>query len=160
MTMKKFLVVAAVVALGSLAQASELWWTLADTVGADTSKGVEWSAPKSFANAMGRNCGGTRIGEDVSLAVKQFFGEVHALIDGCPDAASCFCFEMYDQVGISQLKQLQEAEDIDSCDSESPDVTVYVGFANFVTQHAMPEPTSGVLVVLGLMFLGLKRKRM
>lgn len=176
--MKKLLVIAAMVACGSLAQASELWWTIADKVDVDTSKDVEWSTAKLFANTTGYNYNGTQVGNDVSLSDMQFFGEVHTSIDGYTDSATCFYVELYDQAGNSlgktyvqtstdlfknqgaaTLQALKDAGAIDSGDPLSPGASAYTGFSQFTTSNVVPEPTSGLLVALGMMLFGLKRKR-
>lgn len=177
--MKKLLVIAAMVACGSLAQASELWWTVADSVSVDGGS-TEWATARLFSNTTGYNFDGKPEGDAVSLSDMQFFGEIHTDIGNVDelDSATCFYVELYDQAGQSlgktyvqtstdlfknqgaaTLQALKDAGAIYSGDPLSPGASPYSGFDKFTTSNVVPEPTSGLLVALGMMLFGLKRKR-
>ena len=67
--------------------------------------------------------------------------------------------DMFKNQGGTTLQALKDAGAIDSGDPLSPGASAYTGFSQFTTSNVVPEPTSGLLVALGMMLFGLKRKR-
>lgn len=131
--MKRILVIVVVLAIGSAAQASELWWTVADQMSVDGGEIRSWQVAKAFANTTGSS-GGSQDGDLV---------QVERLLDDLPSCRS-FYYE------ICNGKKL-EGEFSLSASSYA--------FRNFLISNVVPEPTSGLLTMLGMMMLGLKRKR-
>lgn len=177
--MKKILVIVSAVVFAGLAQASELWWTVADTVTVDGTAGQTWTTAKLMANTgiwkYGTNEGGTLVGA-VSADDMSGIGFVTTELGAYGNSAYSFYVELYngnDFVGKSYVNtekgseqggrtyaELVASRAIDSGDVFNPGVSsAYDGFNQFTTSDVIPEPTSGVLMALGMMFFGLKRKR-
>ena len=177
--MKKILVIVSAVAFAGLAQASELWWTVADTVEVDGAQQT-WTTAKLMANKgvwnYGTNVGGTQVGADVSADAMSGIGFVTTELGQYGDSAYSFYVELYNGeqlIGKSYVSTAKGSEQggrtyaelaasgaIDSGDVFNPGVaSAYDGFSNFGTGDVIPEPTSGLLMALGMMLFGLKRKR-
>lgn len=163
--MKKLLVLLSAVACVSMAQASELWWFVADTVTVDGVADVQWDTARLFANSSGSdNNGGTQIGSAVTHADMQDMLQAYGDLGN--ESYTSFYVELYnstgEKVGISYSGarwNATSASDIEAAGGIydgvlNPSATPYQ-FDTF----AIPEPTSGLLVMLGMMMLGLKRKR-
>ena len=159
--MKKLMVLFAAVACVSLAQASELWWFVADTVTVDGSSGVTWDTAKLYANNTGVNNGGTALGS-VSAGDMALFDHAYTAID---DSYTSFYVELYksnEKVGISYstFRWNATSESDIAAAGGIYDGPITGGASPYeFTAFAIPEPTSGLLVMLGMMMLGLKRKR-
>lgn len=172
--MKKLLVVVAAIAFGAVAQASELWWTVSDDAKVDN-QDAEWTIAKLYANASGdtKNFGGTLVDSGIAADLADG-GVVMSDISGYGSASS-FYVELWNSdqlVGKSYILMNQpnpfdnqgaaSMADIASSTRTSvmdtPPSSPY-SFNNFTTSDVVPEPTSGLLVMLGMMMLGLKRKR-
>ena len=171
--MKKILVVAAAFALTGMVQASELWWT----VNSVPTEVGDWTTAKLFANQTGYNYGGTEVGS-VSKTDLENFGDTFTDLDKYGNSAYSFYVELfygdtttgYTTTGYKTYVQTANPpKGAASYDSLSGSVlgdpfdyntkSVYTGFSQFTTSNVVPEPTSGLLVALGMMLFGLKRKR-
>lgn len=166
--MKKILVVAAAFALAGMVQASELWWTVAD---APADAGT-WDTAKLFANQTGYNYGGTEVGS-VSKDDLDNFGDAITDLGVYGNSAYSFYVELFNGDTTTGYKTYVQTANppkgAASYDSLSGSVlgdpfdyntkSVYTGFSQFTTSNVVPEPTSGLLVALGMMLFGLKRKR-
>lgn len=176
--MKKVLgFVALAFAFLTTASASELWWTINDTDGTISvdGKDVTWDSAKLCANKIGYNyiddTGSTF--SKVSLEQLQDIGMAATEL-GSYGSAYTFYIELYngDNVvgrsfvtkgpvgtakGAVSYSDLSASVFIDAF--ETPSVSPYTGFATFTTANVVPEPTSGLLVLIGALALGLKRKR-
>lgn len=175
--MKKLLIIAVALAIGSLAQASELWWTLNDTVSVDGGEAVAWSKAELYANSSGYNNSEHAGDSELVDTVYSLFDKFESNIDGISSSSS-FYVELYDAQneflgrsyvtkggssdkpqGAATLAMLRELGAIDDGPTPGGSMTPYTGFNQLTTQTVVPEPTSGLLVALGMMLLGLKRKR-
>lgn len=173
--MKKLLVVVAAVAFGAVAQASELWWTVSDSATVDGAS-VDWTVAKLYANASGetKNFGSQNL---VDTGLKsELVGDEFLMSDITGyDSASSFYVELWNSeglVGKSYIKMNQPnpfdnqgaasmaniASSTRTSVMDTPPSSPY-SFATFTTSDVIPEPTSGLLVMLGMMMLGLRRKR-
>lgn len=162
--MKKLIALFVAVACVSMTQASELWWFVADTVTID-GKSVAWDTAQLFANGQdGSVLNGTPIlSGTVSHADMQDFSLAMSTIE---DSYTSFYVELYNNdqlVGISDngthwygtsRSEIAAQGGIYDGSVISPTASPYE-FNAFM----IPEPTSGLLVMLGMMMLGLKRKR-
>ena len=172
--MKKILILVGAIAAFSFAQASELWWTVnstVDVVGEGGGTGLTWDTAKLYASANGFNYGGTLI-ESVTAENMNDWGFWNSTIE---TSVKSFYVELYNstsesivgksyaslsapQQGATLYSTLSEANAIYDGNVMNPTATPY-SFSSFTTADVIPEPTSGVLVLLGMMALGLKRKR-
>lgn len=162
--MKKILVGACVAFAAAFANASELWWTVSQPA-----SDFSWDTAKIYATANGTNFGETTAIDEVSSAWMDKAGFAVTDIDGHMSSGTSFYVELWKQgewvatsytnlygdkgVGTVGLGALS-ASIGDGMSTPSP----YTGFSSF-TADVVPEPTSGLMVLLGLAALGLKRKR-
>lgn len=172
--MKKLLVVVAAIAFGAVAQASELWWTVATNPTTVDGVSQDWTLAKLYANASGdtKNFGGTLVDSGIAADLADG-GVVMSDISGYGSASS-FYVELWNSdqlVGKSYISMNNPnpfanqgaASMADLASStrtsvmDTPPSSPY-SFNNFTTSDVVPEPTSGLLVMLGMMMLGLKRK--
>lgn len=174
--MKKSIVLFVAIATASLLQASELWWTVNGAGNPTGSTQVDdnataWDTAKLYASADGFNYGGTEI-EGVSASELTSYG-VFTDISDYDNSSYSFYVELLngsDLVGRSYVslnapKQgaIQHgalATHIEGGNIMNPTAasSAYT-FNNFTMSQVVPEPTSGLLVLFGIMALGLKRKR-
>lgn len=166
--MKKILVVAAAFALAGMVQASELWWT----VNSVPTEVGDWTTAKLFANQTGYNYGGTAVGS-VSKADLDNFGDAITDLGDYGNSAYSFYVELFNgdtttgyKTYVQTANPPKGAANYDSLSGSVLDdpfdyntKSVYTGFSQFTTSNVVPEPTSGLLVALGMMLFGLKRKR-
>ena len=164
--MKKLFVVLAALALAGGVQASELWWTVSGT-GATV-----WDEAKLFANTTGYNYDGVEV-DSVSKADLDNFGDAFAQLDDYDSSAYSFYVELFNAglttgqksyVSTSSPAQgaVAHADLAGSIAKDTMDWAgkgVYSGFSQFTDSNVIPEPTSGLLMALGMMLFGLKRKR-
>lgn len=162
--MKKLLVLLSAVACISMAQASELWWFVADTVTVDGVSDVQWNSAQLFGNSLGSvNSGGDKIGDVVLHADMQDMLQAYGNLD---KSYTSFYVELYnsagEKVGISYSTFRWNATSKSDIAAAGGiyDGPITGGASPYeFTAFAIPEPTSGLLVMLGMMMLGLKRKR-
>lgn len=161
--MKKLMVIVAAFAFASLAQASELWWTV-NTSEFDADTAV------LYYSTNGQNFDGTRV-DSWSISDIADYGNAYSSIDGVPSSATSFYVELYKSsewvassiigtdsgsgkgVGAVSLANLQGSIWADGM--SKPTAYSYSSFS----ANIVPEPTSGLMILLGLAALGLKRKR-
>lgn len=168
--MKKVLVIVSAMMFAGLVQASEMWWTVSTAESTPA-----WDEAKLIANNgfwYGTNVSGTQI-DSISRDDFEGFGKIIETDLGNKDySAYSFYVELYNggqKVGKSYVSTTQGAATYDnlvaagainSGDVFNQDTTsVYSGFSQFGTGDVIPEPTSGLLMALGMMLFGLKRKR-
>ena len=173
--MKKALILVGAIAAFSFSQASELWWTVNDTVSVDGGEATSWTTAKLFASANGYNYGGTQIGDAVTAADMADWGFWNSDIDGYGSSYS-FYVELYnssnDSIGKSYvtLSSPQQGAMPYNTLNTAPINAIYDGnlmnptasaytFSSFTTSNVIPEPSSGLMMLLGMVALGLKRKR-
>ena len=173
--MKKLLVVVAAVAFGAVAQASELWWTVATDATVD-GKSVGWTVAKLYANDSGetKNFGSQNL---VDTGLKsELVGDEFLMSDiSGYGSASSFYVELWNSdqlVGKSYISMNQPnmfanqgaasmadlASHTRTSVRDTPPSSPY-SFENFTMSDVVPEPTSGLLMALGMMMLALKRRR-
>ena len=179
--MKKILVIVSAMAFAGLAQASELWWTVSDTVTVDGESGQTWTTAKLMANTgiwkYGTNDGGVQVGADVSADAMSGIGFVTTELGDYGNSAYSFYVELYNggqligksyvstekgsEQGGRTYKELADSNAIDNRGVFNAGVSSpYTGFdGGFTKSDVVPEPTSGLLMALGMMLFGLKRKR-
>ncbi len=172
--MKKALILVGAIAAFSFSQASELWWTVNDTVSVDGGAPTEWTTAKLFASANGYNYGGDLIGEGVTAAEMADWGFWNSNIDGYGSSYS-FYVELYNSAsesigksyvsttstppqGATPYNTLSAANAIYDGNLMNPTATAY-SFTQFTTSDVIPEPSSGLMMLLGMVALGLKRKK-
>lgn len=164
--MKKLLVVLAAVAMAGLSQASELWWTINNpTVDGETAGA--WDTAKLYANTTDSNVRGTLI-DQISAEDLSFLGGTKTDLGGYASSAYSFYLEIFNGsqlVGASVVGQVASYDSLVTAGAiRSGDImgggtaSPYTGFSSFTT-NVVPEPTSGLMILLGLAALGLKRKR-
>jgi len=170
--MKKALILVGAIAAFSFSQASELWWTVNDTVSVDGGEATSWTTAKLFASANGYNYGGTQIGDAVTAADMADWGFWNSDIDGYGSSYS-FYVELYNSAsesigksyfnmastppqGATPYAQLSGA--VYDGNLMNPTASAYT-FSQFTTSDVIPEPSSGLMMLLGMVALGLKRKK-
>ena len=173
--MKKLLVVVAAIAFGAVAQASELWWTVETNPTTVDDVPQTWTIAKLFANDSGdtKNFGGTLV--DSGIAADLADGGVVMSDISDYNSASSFYVELWNSdqlVGKSYISMNnpnmfanQGAASMADLAShtrtsvrDTPPSSPY-SFENFTMSDVVPEPTSGLLMALGMMMLALKRRR-
>lgn len=169
--MKKLIALFAVAAMAGLAQADVLYWM----VGGTQMDLESWDSAKLYANKTGYNYGGELVAS-ISRGDLEFLDTVtSSKVDGAGYSFYLELFKGTDSVGKSYLSSvamgdssnqgavswadLVKAGAVVSDIMEAGTATPYAGFAKFTTADVVPEPTSGLLVLLGMAVLGLKRKR-
>lgn len=169
--MKKAIVLFGAIAAFSFVQASELWWTVNDTVSVD-GESTSWETAKLFASANGYNYGGTQIGDAVTATDMADWGFWNSNIDGYGSSYS-FYVELYNssdsigksyvtlsspQQGATPYNTLNSANAIYDGNVLNPTASPYA-FSQFTTSDVIPEPSSGLMMLIGMIALGLKRKK-
>lgn len=172
--MKKIFVATVAVALGLCASASELWWTVSD------SSGYTWDTASLCALKLSdndgrlQNFGGESIAANIAAADLAEGGFEMTSLDGYESGYS-FYVELYNSdtlvarsyvsmgnadafLNQGSVTKEQLAQNVFDGSTFNPTATPY-SFNQFTDQQVVPEPTSGLLVMLGMMMLGLKRKR-
>ena len=173
--MKKALILAGAIVAFSFAQASELWWTVANPVGVSETPGggtasTEWTTAKLYASANGYNTGGDLL-DTVTASDMASYSEIITDLGAYGTAAYSFYVELFDAYDVSLGKSyvaakqgaatyasLVSAGAIDVGSIMNPNASAY-SFDSFTTQQVIPEPSSGLMMLLGMVALGLKRKR-
>lgn len=176
--MKKAIVLFSAIAAVSLAQASELWWTVNGTVdvqGEGGGTGLTWDHAALYASANGYNYGGTQIGDAVTAADMADWGFWNSNIDGYGSSYS-FYVELYnssnESIGKSyvSLDAPKQGAIAYNTLNNAPVNAIYDGnlmnptasaysFNQFTTSDVIPEPSSGLMMLIGMIALGLKRKK-
>ena len=170
--MKKAIVLFSAIAAFSFAQASELWWTVNDTVSVDGGDATSWNTATLYASANGYNYDGTAI-ESVTAADMSDWGFWNSDLDGYGSSYS-FYVELYNsanesigksyvslsspQQGATPYNTLNSANAIYDGNVLNPTASAYT-FSQFTTSNVIPEPTSGLMMLIGMIALGLKRKK-
>ena len=170
--MKKIVILAVAAAMASLSQASELYWTVANPLTVDGNSQT-WETAKLFVNDTGYNFGSTVVLDTVTAEQMADWGTWNTELGTYGNAAYSFYVELYNSSGsigksyvststpqgAQTYTALAEAGAIyDSGSIMNPTASAYSGFSSFTTSNVVPEPTSGLLVLFGMMALGLKRK--
>lgn len=169
--MKKLLILVGAITALSISQASELWWTVADNATVDGNSAT-WDTAKFYASSTGYNYDGTQIGSDIAKTDMEDLGFWSSDISSYDSSAYSFYVELWNSEslvgrsyvstgtppqGATPYSSLSGA--IYSTSSIMNPTAEPASFSQFTTAEVIPEPTSGVLVLLGMMALGLKRKR-
>ena len=160
--MKKLLTFAFAVAALACANASELWWT----VNTETTSDFDWATAKLFASADGNNFEGTQLGDEWTKAEIADWGNAFTDLTGSENA---FYIELYNSEGNRVATSATRVDDVRGYGAVSAAAlagSVWDGgmstpspytFSQF-SANVVPEPTSGLMILLGLAALGLKRK--
>lgn len=161
--MKKLLTFAFAVAALACANASELWWT----VNTETTSDFDWTTAKLFASADGNNFEGVQLGDEWGKEDIADWGNAFTDLTGSEKA---FYIELYNSAGNRVATSATSVDDVRGYGAVSAAVlagSVWNGgmstpspytFSQF-SANVVPEPTSGLMILLGLAALGLKRKR-
>lgn len=160
--MKKLLIIASLMAMGSVASASTLYWQLDQTAQDQATALVSpnvWAYAVLCGTTAQQNIGGT---------------EISSIDKGDLTADAIDNWETYDSY-TSFYVELRDSENnrlgaTDLVSASALNASTYSGgmstpsaienayaFSGFQT-GVVPEPTSGLLVLFGMMALGLKRK--
>ena len=168
--MKKALILVGAIAAFSFSQASELWWTVANPAEGTSEN---WATAKLFATDNGYNFNGEQVGSAVAAADMEDWGFWNTELGVYDDAAYSFYVELFNssneslgrsavnaaaKQGAVSYTDLVSAGAIYDGNVMNPTASAYSGFSSFTTSNVVPEPTSGLLVLFGMMALGLKRK--
>lgn len=162
--MKKTIMLAVTLA-ASVAGASELWWTVNSGVDADTwdTARVYYfdSTDESLAGKLGTVLPGTATQTDLAIldyAASTISGEL---------SSYSFYVELYNSQTMDSNDH-STAWRSEAATYEQIAGAIYAGgtsygaspyeFSTF-TQQVIPEPSSGLMMLLGMVALGLKRKR-
>ena len=172
--MKKIVILAVAAAMASLSQASELYWTVNNPMSVDGGTAQSWDTAKLFVNNTGYNYGGTQI-DSVTAEQMTDWGTWNSDLGQYGTSAYSFYVELYNsnneslgksyvststpQGAVSYTELANAGAIYDSGSIMNPTASAYTGFSSFTTSNVVPEPTSGLLVLFGMMALGLKRKR-
>lgn len=175
--MKKSMVLFVAIATASLLQASELWWTVAGADSGSTSvdgTATTWDTAKLYASANGYNYGSDMaVGSAVTASDLATYGGAFTELGDYDSSTYSFYVELLNGdsvVGrsyVSKETPLQGATpysnfsgSLDGGNVQNPlSASSAYSFSQFTTSNVVPEPTSGLLVLFGMMALGLKRKR-
>ena len=179
--MKKLLAILVLTA-AITSQASELWFMMNGVSYGDgtatVSDGINggditWTTARLWANTTGYNYGGEAISEAISASELKEFGDAYftfsddyanssysfyvELLNGETSVGKTYISSGNPPKGAANYRDIAGAvsQDIMDVGGTSP----YSGFSNFSTSNVIPEPTSGLLLAIGMMMLGLKRKR-
>ena len=176
--MKKIIVASLVACVTVIGSATELWWLVADDAalteadGTTTSPLGQWNTAKIFASADGSNFVGTQIGSDWTAADIADIEFAYSDITGT--SAGSFYVELWLNetfVGRSYVNFRSDTEMAQGATTAAAlknAGAIYNGgmsmatpyaFSQFTTSQVVPEPTSGLLMLIGLAGLALKRKR-
>lgn len=184
--MRKLFLVLAIAGVSVSAQASYLYWQVTDTIAQSETvglkpildqdpdgqyrarfrygtEGTQFENFSVYSDADGEILG--TVGNPESLSPVGGAVKVDLSAIKADSASYSYYVEVlkwdgakYTQVAVSDLQSYSklEAEYIGAEDSliDIPSIKVWAG-----TSYAAPEPTGGMLVLLGLAFLGLKRRR-
>ena len=153
--MKKLLTLVLLMTFGSVASASTLYWQLNQ---AEANQGYsDWA----YAVLRGTNGDTNKSGTDISAIDK---GDLvaDAVDAGVLDSYSSFYVELRDSdnysLGVTELvdSDILKAYTYEGGMSSPMASASPYTFADF---SAVPEPTAGLLVLVGMMAIGLKRKK-
>ena len=175
--MKKAIVLFSAIAAFSLVQASELWWTVNDgsTSASIDGASTAWTTAKLFASNNGYNFGGTQI-DSVSATDMSDWGFWETDISSYSSSAYSFYVELYnsssESIGKSyvSLDAPKQGAIAYNTLNNAPINAIYDGnlmnptasaytFTQFTTSDVIPEPSSGLMMLIGMIALGLKRKK-
>lgn len=187
--MRKLLLGLAIAGMAVSAQANYMYWQVTDTIATDdnaglkpiisqdpsgdyitrfrygnTAEGTKFENFSVYSDADGGDIIGT-VGNPESLSPVGGAVKVDLSAINADSASYSYYVEVlkwdgakYTQVAVSDLQSYSqlEAEYIGAEDNliGIPSIKVWAG-----TSYAAPEPTGGMLVMMGLAFLGLKRRR-
>lgn len=166
--MKKILIIAALALGASWAHASELYWTVNDGALTDYQSNdsvglyAVWGV---YTQNVGSDSRATKLGtftvEDLALGFEQV-SSLAALSNTGHDLSSYYFFlEISDAEGrvaaTDKIAYSDLAGAIAQGGGMSAPVNAY-GFSDF-SSEVVPEPSSGLLVLIGALALGLKRKK-
>lgn len=178
--MKKLAIVFAILSLVGFVRASEMLWMINNSMYDQSGVGtvhdqatdtdVQWTTARLMANTTGYNFGtGVELGR-VSSEVMDELGKVYTtfgsdfnpagysfyveLLNGQDVVAKTYVDDRHGGASYEAVKG-SIATDVMDIGSTSP----YSGFSSFTSANVIPEPTSGLLLAIGMMMLGLKRKR-
>lgn len=142
--MAKLLAIAFSFGLTGLAGASELWWCEGMSPTTANGAGFEGRVAMPFANKSGGNAGAAKALGSVGDRSTDSTDLTRTKIDGHDSSTWSFLTELSVSVGGK--------------DDSAPQATPYADLSQAMSQDVVPEPTGGLLVLLGAMALGLRRR--
>lgn len=157
--MKKLALCAIVASFAAIVQANELWWFVDDDVQVDGTAAGEWNALNLYASADDSNPNSKNLVQTVSRDT-MYVGEFsRANIDSY--SGYSFYVELInstERVATSAAVSYNDLLLGGAIASSTQSTPTPYQFLDFSSQ-AVPEPTSGLLMLIGLAGLTLKRKR-
>ena len=155
--MKKLLTLVLLTAMGPVASASTLYWQL------DQDEASTLDSNWAYAVLRGTNGSTNKSGTDISAIDK---GDLvsDAVDAGVLDSYSSFYVELRDANNYSVgATDLVSASDLNASTyaggMAEPSASASPYTYTFGSFSAVPEPTGGLLVLIGIMAVGLKRKK-
>ena len=153
--MKKLIIIAAVIVAGVAANAASFKWTAANIYGSDGT--TKWSDAISLYATGGDLSSG--------LLVDTFTPSTAGSVSSTFSNSSLVAGTTYDFYFVLETADATFTSDTKSVLAQATDVAT-IGFGNMktATQNAsnwqsVPEPTSGLLMLLGMAGLALRRRR-
>jgi len=159
--MKKLLILASLMAMGSIASASTLYWQLDQS---DQDAATAFDNNWAYAVLYGTNSKWNDTGTAISSIDR---GDL--LADAVDTSALSSFSSFYVELRDSSDARLGATDFVSASDlttghtysggMANPNVTPYASFDTFQA-GVIPEPSSALLVLIGAMALGLKRKKL
>lgn len=160
--MKKIVLFVIVAAFAVIAQATELWWFVAENVQVDGAAAPTWNTATVYASNSGNNFGGASIGswskEDLDFGGGVGFTELDSVYASSGYSFYIELLNSTERIATSSAVSYDDLLQQGAIASSMQSTPSVYQFSNFSTQ-VVPEPTSGLLMLIGLAGLALKRKR-
>ena len=161
--MKKILVFAALMMASGFASASTRYWQL------NEAKNIDLPSETIYATLYGSATDDRNVGEGHTALQTVVYdgdniGEFFAVEGISNESTKYFFVELSNGIpGVSAGERIAATSfvaynDLNVYSGGMAAPSIYTGFTNYSTD-VVPEPTSGMLVLLGALALGLKRKR-
>ena len=169
--MKKLALITLISCFSGIASATELWWMVDKNATLDSGEALTWNTATLYASADGSNFGGTPIGESWTLSDMQDWGFATTELGDYSSSASFYVELLLGNGNIAssyvnfrsetQMPQGATPRDVLSgaMYNDGMSMATPYAFSQFTTSQVVPEPTSGLLMLIGLAGLALKRKR-
>ena len=164
--MKKLMLFALVAGVFGFANASELWWMVGEGSQVD-GETANWDTAKLYVSPNGYNYDG----KEIDTWTKNDIANFGTPTTEIGDSMTSFYVELWNEgalVGSSYVSLGEPGTAQGSTDLSALAGSVRTGimgtatpysFSQFTTAQVIPEPTTGLLMLVGLAGLALKRRR-